>query len=178
MCRPITEMDIEDNLMTTKVNCPPPDILIRTSGVKRMSDFLLWQASPLFLTTEPLRCSSHLTVHRYHPDSFHWYSLAGHRPLWSSPYNVRLPAKDLVPVNAFYGLLLIGFCWASETKLWYTWLHYSMRERRCLFTPASALYLLELECDYSTVIPQNFPPAHLGPADDYAPCFQICAMTC
>lgn len=42
-CRPITEKDIEDHLMTTKVNSPPLDILIRTSGVKRLSDFLLWQ---------------------------------------------------------------------------------------------------------------------------------------
>ncbi|KAH9064113.1 Di-trans-poly-cis-decaprenylcistransferase [Lactarius vividus] len=42
---PITEKDIEDHLMTTKVNSPPLDILIRTSGVKRLSDFLLWQCN-------------------------------------------------------------------------------------------------------------------------------------
>ncbi|KAF8269320.1 Decaprenyl diphosphate synthase-like protein [Lactarius quietus] len=42
---PITEKDIEDHLMTTKVNSPPLDILIRTSGVKRLSDFLLWQCT-------------------------------------------------------------------------------------------------------------------------------------
>lgn len=41
----ITERDIEDRLMTTKVNSPPLDILIRTSGVKRLSDFLLWQCT-------------------------------------------------------------------------------------------------------------------------------------
>ncbi|KAN0136121.1 Decaprenyl diphosphate synthase-like protein [Lactarius tabidus] len=41
----ITERDIEDRLMTTKVNSPPLDILIRTSGVKRLSDFLLWQCA-------------------------------------------------------------------------------------------------------------------------------------
>lgn len=29
--------------MTTKGNSPPLDILIRTSGVKRLSEFLLWQ---------------------------------------------------------------------------------------------------------------------------------------
>ncbi|KAI9443930.1 dehydrodolichyl diphosphate synthetase [Lactarius indigo] len=40
-----TERDIEDRLMTTKVNSPPLDILIRTSGVKRLSDFLLWQCT-------------------------------------------------------------------------------------------------------------------------------------
>ncbi|EAU85142.1 dehydrodolichyl diphosphate synthetase [Coprinopsis cinerea okayama7 len=39
----VTEEDIESNLMTTLGNSPPLDILIRTSGVKRLSDFLLWQ---------------------------------------------------------------------------------------------------------------------------------------
>ncbi|KAI0274747.1 Decaprenyl diphosphate synthase-like protein [Gloeopeniophorella convolvens] len=42
---PITEKDIEDHLMTSKANSPPLDILIRTSGVKRLSDFLLWQCT-------------------------------------------------------------------------------------------------------------------------------------
>jgi len=39
----ITENDIEAHLMTSKVGSPPLDILIRTSGVKRLSDYLLWQ---------------------------------------------------------------------------------------------------------------------------------------
>lgn len=34
--------DFENELMTA--GCPDPDILIRTSGVERLSDFLLWQA--------------------------------------------------------------------------------------------------------------------------------------
>lgn len=33
--------DFENELMTA--GCPDPDILIRTSGVERLSDFLLWQ---------------------------------------------------------------------------------------------------------------------------------------
>jgi ditrans,polycis-polyprenyl diphosphate synthase len=37
----IDEGVIERNLYTK--DCPPPDLLIRTSGVKRLSDFLLWQ---------------------------------------------------------------------------------------------------------------------------------------
>ncbi|TFY79330.1 hypothetical protein EWM64_g4680 [Hericium alpestre] len=41
----ITEKDIDDHLMTTKGGSPPLDILIRTSGVKRLSDFLLWQCA-------------------------------------------------------------------------------------------------------------------------------------
>ncbi|GAA5991326.1 hypothetical protein JCM10908_003260 [Rhodotorula pacifica] len=39
----ITEDDISRNLYTSA--SPPLDILIRTSGVSRLSDFLLWQAS-------------------------------------------------------------------------------------------------------------------------------------
>jgi undecaprenyl diphosphate synthase len=46
LARPITENDIEDRLLTAKVNSPPLDVLIRTSGVKRLSDYLLWQVSP------------------------------------------------------------------------------------------------------------------------------------
>ncbi|KAL4248480.1 Alkyl transferase [Abortiporus biennis] len=41
----ITEEDIDRNLMMSLVNSPPLDILIRTSGVKRLSDYLLWECS-------------------------------------------------------------------------------------------------------------------------------------
>ncbi|KAF8909960.1 Di-trans-poly-cis-decaprenylcistransferase [Mucidula mucida] len=41
----ITEKDIENNLMTTLAGSPPLDIIVRTSGVKRLSDFFLWQSS-------------------------------------------------------------------------------------------------------------------------------------
>ncbi|KAI0053365.1 Prenyltransf-domain-containing protein [Auriscalpium vulgare] len=41
----ITEKDIDDRLMTSRVGSPPLDILIRTSGVKRLSDYLLWQCA-------------------------------------------------------------------------------------------------------------------------------------
>ena len=40
---PITEKDIDDHLMTSLRGSPPLDILIRTSGVHRLSDFFLWQ---------------------------------------------------------------------------------------------------------------------------------------
>lgn len=42
---PITEDDLERYMMTTLGGSPPLDILIRSSGVKRLSDFLMWQAS-------------------------------------------------------------------------------------------------------------------------------------
>ncbi|KAF8517520.1 Decaprenyl diphosphate synthase-like protein [Hysterangium stoloniferum] len=42
----ITEEDIDRELYVTSVENPwPVDILVRTSGVKRFSDFLLWQCS-------------------------------------------------------------------------------------------------------------------------------------
>ncbi|KAI0748339.1 Di-trans-poly-cis-decaprenylcistransferase [Daedaleopsis nitida] len=41
----ITADDIDNHLMTTLAGSPPLDILIRTSGVKRLSDYLLWQCS-------------------------------------------------------------------------------------------------------------------------------------
>ena len=65
--RPITEKDIEDRLLTAKVNSPPLDILIRTSGVKRLSDFLLWQVSlpPLPYTVTHSLSGSAPKTHRF-----------------------------------------------------------------------------------------------------------------
>jgi len=39
----ISERDLDAHLMTSKSGSPPLDILVRTSGVKRLSDFMLWQ---------------------------------------------------------------------------------------------------------------------------------------
>ena len=48
----ITEEDIEKYMMTNLAGSPPLDILIRSSGVKRLSDFLMWQV----WTWLPTRC--------------------------------------------------------------------------------------------------------------------------
>lgn len=37
----ITQQTLEDHLFTA--GCPPLDLLIRTSGVRRLSDFMMWQ---------------------------------------------------------------------------------------------------------------------------------------
>ncbi|KAH8117121.1 Decaprenyl diphosphate synthase-like protein [Phellopilus nigrolimitatus] len=41
----ITEASIDANLMTTLSGSPPLDILVRTSGVRRLSDYMLWQCA-------------------------------------------------------------------------------------------------------------------------------------
>lgn len=41
--RDVTEAAVAENLYTSA--SPPLDILLRTSGVSRLSDFLLWQVS-------------------------------------------------------------------------------------------------------------------------------------
>lgn len=50
LCRDISEKSICDHLYTK--NMPDPDILIRTSGEMRLSNFLLWQAAytEIFIT--------------------------------------------------------------------------------------------------------------------------------
>jgi len=50
----ITEDLIEKNLYTA--NIPSPDLIIRTSGEKRLSNFLLWQAAYAELYFTPVLC--------------------------------------------------------------------------------------------------------------------------
>ncbi|KAL1720108.1 Decaprenyl diphosphate synthase-like protein [Schizophyllum commune] len=40
----VDEKDIEKHLMTSTAGSPPLDILVRTSGVQRLSDYMLWQS--------------------------------------------------------------------------------------------------------------------------------------
>ena len=41
----ITEESISNDMWTGPSNCPKADLIIRTAGVRRLSDFLLWEAS-------------------------------------------------------------------------------------------------------------------------------------
>ena len=54
--RGITEDDVDAHMMTSVVNSPPLDILIRTSGVKRLSDFLTWQVSDVHASSPYIMC--------------------------------------------------------------------------------------------------------------------------
>ncbi|KAG6814940.1 hypothetical protein H0H93_011601 [Arthromyces matolae] len=46
--RTITEDDIDNELLTSLGGSPPLEVLVRTSGVKRFSDYLLWQVRSFF----------------------------------------------------------------------------------------------------------------------------------
>ena len=83
VCRDVTEQDIEAKLMISKVGSPPLDILIRTSGVKRLSDYMLWQVgmlllidiSSFILTDLGRKCCEDTQLHMlttYWPDMSFW----------------------------------------------------------------------------------------------------------
>lgn len=63
----ITEDDIAAQLMTTRAGSPPLDLLVRTSGVRRLSDFLLWQVR----TRLPVCAPSSLTTARQCSENTH-----------------------------------------------------------------------------------------------------------
>ena len=48
----ITETDFQSRLYTA--DCPDPDLLIRTSGEQRISNFLLWQMAYTELIISPV----------------------------------------------------------------------------------------------------------------------------
>jgi hypothetical protein len=75
--RKITIEDIDSQLMTSLVGSPPLDILIRSSGVNRLSDFLLWQVRLPSIRLSPalkviiLQCCENTQIHickAYWPD--------------------------------------------------------------------------------------------------------------
>lgn len=66
---PISEKDIDAHLMTSKGGSPPLDILIRTSGVKRLSDYLLWQVRVISTNDTHLHLLHPRPRHHLHPRS-------------------------------------------------------------------------------------------------------------
>lgn len=51
----VCESLFEQHMCTWSEQVPPPDLLIRTSGEKRLSDFLLWQSSRCVTLFSPVR---------------------------------------------------------------------------------------------------------------------------
>jgi ditrans,polycis-polyprenyl diphosphate synthase len=49
-CSDIVEDDIDGALLTSITGSPPLDILVRTSGVRRLSNFFLWQVGSIQFT--------------------------------------------------------------------------------------------------------------------------------
>lgn len=92
---PITEQDVEKQLMTSRVNSPPVDILIRTSGVKRLSDFLTWQVR-FVLPTACVRWSHWFQVFGRYADTILPQVLARVWSLGFHAYPVRLSGQNLV----------------------------------------------------------------------------------
>ncbi|EKM58408.1 uncharacterized protein PHACADRAFT_140311 [Phanerochaete carnosa HHB-10118-sp] len=76
----ITEDDVDACISTSVVGSPPIDILVRTSGVKRLSDYMTWQTCE----TAQIQFSS-----RYWPDFGLWdfvpILLDYQQKIWSSP---------------------------------------------------------------------------------------------
>ena len=99
--RDISVKDIENNLMTSLGGSPPLDIVIRTSGVKRLSDFLLWQVGTPMLGTDTSRLLTKIyTVLRRYPTAFFVDLLARFWTMGFRPHYPRLPAQSLVKVRS------------------------------------------------------------------------------
>ena len=119
----ITEEDLERYMMTNLAGSPPLDVLIRSSGVKRLSDFLMWQVR---FTTRDFAC--HVTqgmflCRRRRTCSFILLLRIGRilgfgtffRSFWiirprCGASRVKLLAKSLVELKSCvdYGVLTIG----------------------------------------------------------------------
>ena len=77
--------------MTTLVNSPPLDILVRTSGVKRLSDYLLWQVRRRSIVFHQLHNS---------PVRYLWYTQCSEdtQLQFTSTYWPEFGLWDFVPI--------------------------------------------------------------------------------
>jgi len=102
----ITEEDIEKYMMTNLAGSPPLDILVRSSGVKRLSDFLMWQVWSSTTYADRLvflmGCFSAGVGKR--ATSFHSYLLAGYWVLGPFPCYSGLSGQGVESATAAGGL--------------------------------------------------------------------------
>ncbi|KAF8065383.1 putative undecaprenyl diphosphate synthase-domain-containing protein [Lyophyllum atratum] len=89
----ITENDINSQLQMSQVGSPPVDILIRTGGAKRLSDFLLWQGS---------------TFHQFH-------TLRDLIFLHSAARTPRFISYDLFGLSLGFSILYLS-SWTTRSK--------------------------------------------------------------
>ena len=97
----IAEEDLERYMMTNLAGSPPLDVLIRSSGVKRLSDFLMWQVRFTTRWTSPVMpltgCFSAGVGER--AASFYSYVLAGYWVLGPFPRHSGLSGQGVEPAG-------------------------------------------------------------------------------
>jgi hypothetical protein len=113
----ITEADIERYMMTTLGGSPPLDILIRSSGVKRLSDFLMWQVSSDIPSTpgHPVAHNFFVGV-RERTASLHSYVLAGYWVLGLATRYPGLSSESVDPARGQLGIRPVG---EPRDRVWY-----------------------------------------------------------
>jgi undecaprenyl diphosphate synthase len=80
--------------MLTARGSPPLDILVRTSGAKRLSDFMLWQVSLICSVVRMSNVHTFLVL-REHTDSVFLNILARFWSLGFYSHHTRLPTQDI-----------------------------------------------------------------------------------
>lgn len=117
----ITPEDIDEDIFEKNLlikDSLPLDLLIRTSGVERLSDFMLWQVSknsPNFLVKDIQLISS---VSRKYGDKIHRFLLAGFFYLEVFPNVNSIPVTK--PTSIIYSILRYLF---TFDRLWLLILH-------------------------------------------------------
>ena len=93
----ITEEDLERYMMTNLAGSPPLDVLIRSSGVRRLSDFLTWQVWFNFLSGVGVSCLTNKSFagFRKRPASFYFNILAGYWILGLVSYHSGLSGEGV-----------------------------------------------------------------------------------
>lgn len=93
--RYFTKEEVDKHLMLTARGSPPLDVLVRTSGAKRLSDFMLWQVGLNVSVTDRKTNTDILSVLREYTNSVLPGSLARLWSLGICSHHPRLPAQDI-----------------------------------------------------------------------------------